>query len=391
MKESLVIMIPMIYSSTISLIIYLFDDNKYYIFKLFINITYIFSLMIFYINNPEIFDKTWILANISVLFIINIISSCHNTSKSKKPTHDNQIHKFLSFPILTFVIFFSYLFITKYKEPMQNVQIDESILDELKYDFKTNNYEHMLETAEIKHVMDSEIMLNVLGIMYAQGIYYEQSYEKAIESFNAATEYGNLESSFTNLWLASYFADLNNLNNDTSYSNSMHAIKVSEKHQNYSINEMLKAGISIRFNETVENGYEYIKKLTYKKRQYFFELFDPQVDSVKYIYKITSTEMEERELPVYLFRFFWPDNNYIAFDSISLSPASSTNYKVTGHFKYEASYKDINGNTYFWVDTDEYYYGEVPPDTDENSRWIIDGYDRSQNVRIYKLQVLSTY
>lgn len=376
MKATLNNTLSILFSTIISLVMYFHPNGRWTIAVICFIAVYIFFLINIYINNPENINLTFILISILILLI----------------------------PIICLYL--------KNKKPNQDIQINEATLEELKNDFITNNYEHMLETAEKNHVMSSEIMLNVLGIMYAQGIYYEQNYEKAIETFNAATEYGNLESSFSNLWLVSYLADLNDLNNgDTSYSNSMHAIKVAEKHQNYSINEMLKMGISTRFNENVENGYEYIKKLTYKKRRYFFSLFEPQVDTTKYIactkyvYQVTRdesiadkennitdvkaipTELEEREISIYMFRYFWPDNDYIAFDSIPLSPNASSDYKVTGNFKYETSYKDINGNTCFWIDTDEFYYGDIPPDTDENSRWVIDGYDKSKNVRIYKLQI----
>lgn len=289
----------------------------------------------------------------------------------------------------------------------------EEIWKLIEVNYKIGNYERMIQIAEENQLMESEEMLNVLGVMYAQGIYYEQDFEKALAYLDAAAIYGNLENTFINLWLVSYMTDWQkkeNINNP--YSNCIRALDIAEKHNNNLLNNMLTIGISLNFDESVENGYEYVKLLSAEDKQILFNAFYQQVGTIKYIvcteyhyYADVSKnlvsgiteysnivamphKLEEWEVPIYIFVGGCPAN-FVLFEDIALSPFASSEHTVTDTFEYETSYIDERGNTCYWIDTDEIFYGDVPPETDENSRWVIMGYGNTYTERRFKLQIKS--
>ena len=62
-------------------------------------------------------------------------------------------------------------------------------------------------------------------------------------------------------------------------------------------------------------------------------------------------------------------------------------YTVTDTIKYETNYKDEEGNIHYWIDTDEFYCGDIPPETDQDTRWVIAGMDEEGREKKYRLQV----
>lgn len=66
---------------------------------------------------------------------------------------------------------------------------NQNILKAIEANYKIGNYEQMLKIAEEHQLLQSECMLNVIGVMYAQGIYYQQSYKDALRYMEAATVY----------------------------------------------------------------------------------------------------------------------------------------------------------------------------------------------------------
>ena len=67
--------------------------------------------------------------------------------------------------------------ITQERTKETNLQkTEEELWKSIEVNFKLNNYKKMLEIAEENQLMEDEKMLNILGIMCAQGIYYERDY-----------------------------------------------------------------------------------------------------------------------------------------------------------------------------------------------------------------------
>lgn len=351
MKEILNVLIPYSVSIVIALLLYLFTKNKWLV---------------------VVVSVVLLLVSSGIIYKINISERAEETSIQKT---------------------------------------SEEVWKSIEVNFKLNNYEHMLEIAEENKLMESEKMLNILGIMYAQGIYYERDYDKALMCLKAAAAYGELESTFINLWLASYVADIEAAeNSDISYNNCIEALKIAEKHQNHYLNEMLKMGIYLSFGERVEDGYSYVKKLFGKDKKDFLKLFYQKCKTLKYLmvtdydYYTDATKdlstgeieydnvvamahtIEEWDVPVYIFVADSP-SEYEIFEDLTLVPFKPLKHIVTGKFEYETSYLNEDGNTCFWKDTDEIFYGNEPPETDENSRWMIMSYDDQNQVRKYRKQV----
>lgn len=289
-------------------------------------------------------------------------------------------------------------------------EADFSIWNEIEVNYKLNNYPKMFQIAEENHLMESEEMLNIIGVMYAQGIYYEQDYEQAIRYFEAALTYGELEKTYNNLCLASYIADRQDFEEKDSYRLTLKALQAAEEKKIKSINEWLVAAISSEQGEIVEDGYEYVRKMTTQQQNALFNSICVEVGTYRY-YVCTEYEyfdetsfdeetgitvhsnvvaeaktIEERELPksVYSYGFL---SNFQLFDDVLLYANRSEGYIVTEVFEYEPQYLDDSGNLCFWVDTEEYFTGDIPPEIDEDSRWFISGYDSTVGKRIYRLQV----
>lgn len=287
---------------------------------------------------------------------------------------------------------------------------EEEVWKQIEVNYRIGNYKDMLQLAEDYQLINSENMLNVIGVMYAQGIYYEQSYEKALSYLEAAAVYGDSDNTFINLWLVSFLLDKQESKNghDSGYAHCIEALRCAEEHGNGVLNEKMRSSIAENMGKEVENAYEYVRHLPYKEKKELFDQFDLQVDEVRYLacvnwaYRVEREEdpetgeliyrdvkaipfkWEERELPVYLLRCARPFQ-FVLFEDITLYPFLSQEYTVTATFEYETNYTDAEGNIHYWIDTDEVYYGEEPPETDGDSRWIIDSIEDDK--RKYRLQV----
>ena len=288
--------------------------------------------------------------------------------------------------------------------------IDESVWKAIEACYKINDYERMFQIAEENQLMESEEILNLIGVLYAQGIFYERDYEKAIKYLEAASTYGTLEQTFINLWLVSYVTDRQELKETNPYKNTINALKIAEKYNNTILNDMLTLAISVKFGEIVENGYEYVWHMDLQKQTALFDSFCVQSSTYRYYvctdYEYTAdiyeneeagvTEysnvvayarrIEEWEVPIFIFVRGCP-SGYQLFDDVMEYPLASTEHTVTAEFEYESSWQDEEGNTYFWTDTDEFFVGNEPPECDEDHRWHISGYDYEAGGRRFRLQV----
>ena len=81
-------------------------------------------------------------------------------------------------------------------------------------------------------------------------------------------------------------------------------------------------------------------------------------------------------------------SKYIVLDDVEVVAHSNEPVETTGVFEYETCYTDDKGNTRLWMDTEEIYCGNEPPEDTENSRWVIMGCeDGKYDERRFKKQV----
>ena len=83
----------------------------------------------------------------------------------------------------------------------------------------------------------------------------------------------------------------------------------------------------------------------------------------------------ERELPIRVMRGIYPDS-YETFYGESIERAAENAVDIAV-YDYPSTYIDENGNEQYWKDTEEFYYGEIPPEDTEDTRWMINGYDEN--------------
>ena len=104
--------------------------------------------------------------------------------------------------------------------------------------------------------------------------------------------------------------------------------------------------------------------------------------------KAYARSFEERTIPISIYVGESP-SKYTILDDIEVIPTSSnSSATVTGTFEYETSYIDENGDLKFWIDTDNFFYGDNPPKDTEDSRWVIQGYeDGKYDERKFRQQV----
>ena len=86
-------------------------------------------------------------------------------------------------------------------------------------------------------------------------------------------------------------------------------------------------------------------------------------------------QMIERELPIRVMKGIYPDT-YETFYGESIEQAAENAIDIAV-YDYPSTYIDENGNEQYWKDTEEIFYGEIPPEDTEDTRWMINGYDEN--------------
>ena len=74
-------------------------------------------------------------------------------------------------------------------------------------------------------------------------------------------------------------------------------------------------------------------------------------------------------------RGIYPDS-YETFYGESIERAAENAVDIAV-YDYPSTYIDENGNEQYWEDTEEIFYGEIPPEDTEDTRWMINGYDEN--------------
>ena len=221
----------------------------------------------------------------------------------------------------------------------------------------TEEYAKVIDLVETYDLMYTEEMMNVMGVMYANGFYYEQNYEKAIQYFKAAAEYGERDETFLNLWLASYEADKAIDDELFPYDNTYEAVLVGQKKNNIKLCEFLKSNAQIYSNEGVEDGYEFINQMSEDERNDFFDIFSISMGEhsyrvcTAYDYYIDENGglfavprcIEERRIETRI-NVKGNPSEYVVFDDMNVPVYSSEESEVVNVYEFETSYIDDNGD-----------------------------------------------
>lgn len=100
---------------------------------------------------------------------------------------------------------------------------------------------------------------------------------------------------------------------------------------------------------------------------------DVEIINGKTVYKnlrAIGKRFEERSIPIYIKR-----RNFPLFKLCDKEIEFTINgaYKTTAIWEYKSTYVGDDGRKHLWKDSENYYYGEEPPEKTEYSRWIIYG------------------
>ena len=275
----------------------------------------------------------------------------------------------------------------------------DDVWNDIEVSMRIGNYDGVLEKAEQNHLLETEEMLNLQGIMFANGLGNDGDgdLDQAIQYFQAACIRKKSAESFRNLLLASLSADLAEIteeNGETAWmEHTAEAFRFGESNEIPESEKLLWERIYLS-DVTVpdgENLYDYFWSLENWPqilREGVFELSPYRyLVASNYDYIVSKnedgeaeieaivTQIVEKELPIHIMRGTYPDT-YVTFygDTIEQVPLNAIDVAV---FDYPSTYIDENGNEQYWKDTEEFYYGEIPPEDTEDTRWMINGYDEN--------------
>lgn len=274
----------------------------------------------------------------------------------------------------------------------------DDVWNDIEVSMMIGNYDGVLEKAEQNHLLETEEMLNLQGIMYANGLGKDGDLDQAIQYFQAACVRNKSAESFRNLLLASLSADLADITEENGATAGMEytaeAFRFGERNEIPESEKLLRERLYMS-GETVpdegEDIYDYFWNLEnwpQVLREGVFELTPYRyLVASNYDYIISEnedgeaeieaivTQMVEKELPIHIMCGTYPDA-YVTFygDKIDQIPYNAVDIAV---YDYPSTYIDENGNEQYWKDTEEFYYGEIPPEDTEDTRWMINGYDEN--------------
>lgn len=264
-----------------------------------------------------------------------------------------------------------------------------------------DDYDGVIELAKEHHLLEEEEMLNIQGIMYSNGFFYEQDFEKAIKYFKAASVFGS-DKSYSNWFLAAYTYDRTNSVEDSTlnFKETFDLIKYAESNNNLFINQILTDAIFYINDTAISNAYEYWHKLNYDDKNQLLSKFVIKYDSIPYLhcldYKyytidneqiVKISKLQERYIPINIYQSFMPYSSYCLFDSIYINVPVAGEYEIGTTFEYNPEYVDEFGNVCFWEDTDELYYGDNAPEDTDDYRWVIYDHSKENSERIFRKQI----
>ena len=293
--------------------------------------------------------------------------------------------------------------------PLETAGTKKDALEEIRQDMSLGNYDGALEKAEQYGLTETEEILNLQGILYAAGLGREVDLEQAIRYFEAACLQGQDSTgkdsdtqravSFRNLFLAALSADLEDMAEEGAEASvqmphTAEALRFGELLGNQEAERILQErmfavrGILPEAGENIfdsfwelENRPEILKDGIVEQEPYRYlvasdyDYIITQYENGEVGVEAVVVQIIERELPIRVMRGIYPDS-YETFYGESIERAAENAVDIAV-YDYPSTYIDENGNEQYWKDTEEFYYGEIPPEDTEDTRWMINGYDEN--------------
>lgn len=293
--------------------------------------------------------------------------------------------------------------------PLETVGTKKDILEEIRQDMTLGNYDGALERAEQYGLTETEEILNLQGILYAAGLGREVDLEQAIRYFEAACLQGQDSTgadsdtqravSFRNLFLAALCADLEDMAEEGTEASvqmphTAEALRFGELLGNKEAERILQErmfavrGVLPEAGENIfdsfwemENRPEILKEGIVEQEPYRYlvasdyDYIITQYENGEVDVEAIVVQMIERELPIRVMKGIYPDT-YETFYGESIEQAAENAIDIAV-YDYPSTYIDENGNEQYWKDTEEIFYGEIPPEDTEDTRWMINGYDEN--------------
>lgn len=293
--------------------------------------------------------------------------------------------------------------------PLETARTKDDVLEEIRQDMTLGNYDGALERAERYGLTETEEILNLRGILYAAGLGREVDLEQAIRYFEAACLQGQNSTgtdsstqravSFRNLFLAALCADLEDMAEEGAEASvqmphTAEALRIGELLENKEAERILQErmfavrGVLPEAGENIfdsfwelDNRSEIMKDgiLDLEPSRYLvasdYDYIITQYENGEVDVEAIVVQMIERELPIRVMKGIYPDT-YETFYGESIEQAAENAIDIAV-YDYPSTYIDENGNEQYWKDTEEFYYGEIPPEDTEDTRWMINGYDEN--------------
>ena len=293
--------------------------------------------------------------------------------------------------------------------PLETAGTKDDVLEEIRQDMTLGNYDGALERAEQYGLTETEEILNLQGILYAAGLGREVDLEQAIRYFEAACLQGQDSTgadsdtqravSFRNLFLAALCADLEDMAEEGTEASvqmphTAEALRFGELLGNKEAERILQErmfavrGVLPEAGENIfdsfwemENRPEILKEGIVEQEPYRYlvasdyDYIITQYENGEVDVEAIVVQMIERELPIRVMKGIYPDT-YETFYGESIEQAAENAIDIAV-YDYPSTYIDENGNEQYWKDTEEIFYGEIPPEDTEDTRWMINGYDEN--------------
>lgn len=269
------------------------------------------------------------------------------------------------------------------KPHKKKYHIDISLRNSIINNFFNEEYEKVIAEAYKNNILKTEFILNIFGVMYAKGLYFDRDIDEAISCFKYAVEICDLDYTISNLFVVSYLKDLQTGNLDYSHSNEALNAALWRKDKiliNRLLNKSDIEGYNLILNMTKSQQEEFYKSLIIKAKVHkiivcteYDYCADVEIINGKTVYKnlrAIGKRFEERSIPIYIKR-----RNFPLFKLCDKEIEFTINgaYKTTAIWEYKSTYVGDDGRKHLWKDSENYYYGEEPPEKTEYSRWIIYG------------------
>lgn len=286
----------------------------------------------------------------------------------------------------------------------KKTELDEKVLENIQVYMTLGEYDQLIEYAKKENILESEELLNIQGIMYANGLGIDRDMETAMKYFKAAAARGSDVNSYRNLLLASVVADINNLEKDSSagMQNTLEAFAICQKNDVTEMENMIAdlARMSGEEPGGEKAGYEFLESCENKNdllRAGFAYIGDDLyyvTDNYSYIVSGEGDELAaeaeaahviQYKRPLYIMRAY--PSQYVSFYDEGFFDAVVGDAVKIDEFDVPSCYVNEGNQTVkVWDETDETVTGDTKPKDSDNVMWVYWGLN-DNGEKIYKKRI----